>query len=747
MKEFVFILTFLLMCSSHLNAQSVSSEAQENPVANSELESKKEKVDTMVRYIRNQFYRNNYDITIELGEEVLKDAIEIDNLKAVVSLSSLIGNAFLKLNDTLQARSIFQDAIEKAEQEHDSTAIIVTAQIDLGNYYALQGRSNKAIPIYKKVIPLTKKLEDTTHLYILNYNIAELYLNDQEPENARHFVNETNKYVESLKPDAYHAGAKLLTGKLFFQQKFYRQAIELLNESVKLSETSGFMDGLIEGHDYLAQAYFAIDDTRSAYAEMEKLAAYKEEKYNSDKIEAIESATAKYKLNEYQQELKAQALQNEIERQTATRETTIFWVKIAGTILVIFSIFLYLSYRKRKQLLIHLIEKNKQYLQAKERSEELAKAKSILFSNITHELRTPMYGIIGISSILMRDKKLNSHKENLSSLKFSANHLLSLINNVLQLTNIYSTRKDELKRNKFNIGELVRNVVKSSEFINEEHPNTYEINIDKSIPDQIIGDEMKITQILINLIGNATKFTHDGVITVEVVNKETKDNKVRLGFCIKDTGVGISEEKQINIFNEFSKENNNNEHGAGLGLPIVKKILDLYDSEISLQSEVGKGTEIAFDIWYVAAPSKKSSKKTSKAHQPNLFKGKRILVVDDNKINQLVTKKVLISYSAEVEVAGGGAEAIQMAADTKFDLILMDINMPEINGFQATEAIREKDMDTPIIALTAVEMEKLTGENSFNLMNACIIKPYKNEYFLNTISEHIFRVAQLEQTR
>lgn len=174
----------------------------------------------------------------------------------------------------------------------------------------------------------------------------------------------------------------------------------------------------------------------AAYALIQKADEYRAEKYKTDKIEAIETVTAKFKLNQFQQELKAQALQNEVNTQTTKRETTILWVKIASGILLIFSLFLFGSYRKRKKLLIDLIHKNKQYLEAKEKSEELSKAKTVLFSNITHELRTPMYGIIGISNILIKDKKIKSHDEDLKSLKFSANylsHLLIMYSNSLKL--------------------------------------------------------------------------------------------------------------------------------------------------------------------------------------------------------------------------------------------------------------------------------------------------------------------------
>jgi len=744
LKKKVFILVIALLQTILFSAQNSELKLTDS-IANAQKEQKAKHLDSMVKHIRKQFYGNNLDVAIELGEPTLELANELNNLKAIVAISSLMGNAFLKVEDTLQAKRIFTNAIEKAEKEHDSTRVITTARIDLGNYYALQSKRKEAIEIYKKALPLPEKLKDTTHLYIINYNIAELFLDDKDVINAQFYVEETNNYVKGLNPDAYHAGAKLLTGKLYFLQNNTQKAIEVLTESVKLSEKSGFQDGLIEGHDFLAKAYQKEGNLLETINHMQLLDTYKSEKYKSDKIEAIEYATAKYKTNFYQQEIKSQLLQNEINKQTAKRETTIFWIKIASAILIISAIFLFISYRKRKQLLYHLIDKNKQYLEEKEKSEELAKAKSILFSNITHELRTPMYGIIGISSILMRDAKLKNHKENLASLKFSANHLLSLINNVLQLTSIYSTKKEELKRNKFSLREIVENIVKSSKFINASHPNKYIVNIDDQIPEYLIGDEVKISQILINLIGNASKFTFDGEITINLTRVKNQNNKLCVHFNIKDTGVGISEEKLEMIFDEFLQSNNNDQHqGTGLGLPIVKKILDIYESEITIKSTVGEGTEIDFELCYEETKLESTQNKDTHKHSDSLLKGKNILVVDDNKINLLVTKKTLMAYGANVSIAPGGAEGIKMANEEKFDLILMDINMPEVNGFEATKAIRQKDTHIPIIALTAVEMEKVVGESSFNLMNDFIIKPYKNNIFLDTIAKHISERQLLE---
>lgn len=736
MNKLVVILVLLQLHAFNTLAQDSLSIPKES-IPLTQLELKTKHLDSMVRQTRKQFYNNNYDLTIQLGDELMPLANEINNKKAIFSLSSLMGNAFLKLDDTLQAKRIFSNSIARAEKLHDTTRTIITARIDLGNYYALQHIYTQAIKLYKQALPLTKRLKDTTHLYILNYNIAESLLEQKKVSEADYYVAEMNKYVKALKPDAYHAGAYLLTGKLNFAEGKLGLALENLKNSIVLSESAGFKDGLIQGHEFLAKSYEKSGDYAAAYSQMQIVDGYKSDKYKTDKIEAVETVTAKFKLNQYQQEIKAQALQNEYNKVAAKRETTALWIKIASAILLVSSFILFLSYRKRKKLLKNLIVTNQHYLEEKEKSEELAKARSILFSNITHELRTPMYGIIGISSIMMKDKKLKAHKENLWSLKFSANQLLSLINNVLQFTSIDGVKKGGLGRNKLDIRDMVANIVHSSRFINVQHPSDYCIEIDERIPRYLIGDETKLSQVLINLIGNAAKFTNDGVITIKIDFLEMSNSQVNLLFTIKDTGIGIPPAKQSQLFDAFSNSTNDDTYaGVGLGLPIVNKILKLYDSDIQLNSEHGKGTEISFSLSLEKAPEVNNSAVQVKELPSDALKNKNILVVEDNKINLLVTKKTLVLQGASVDEAADGSVAVAKAKLKGYDLILMDINMPIMNGFEATKAIRKFDPDVPIVALTAVELEKVIGDNSSNLMNDFIIKPYKKEAFLHIILKH-----------
>jgi signal transduction histidine kinase len=730
------------------------SQTVKDTVQLTELEKKIKKVDSLRKYTRSQFYGNNFDLTIEVADEALKLAREINDTKTIFAIYSILGNAFLKIEDTLQAKRIFSEAVLEAESIKAAHASnpditpevlytddrsIITARIDLGNYYALQEKAEPAIKIYNETIPLAEKIKDTSHLFILNFNIAELNLDLKNIELADHYVTQTNNYITKGTVDAYRAVAKLNMGRLYVLKNVPFLAIKELQECIELAKSSGYIEAQIEGYEFYSKAEAMRGRYDAAYHLVQKVDSLKSEKYKTDKIEAIETVTAKFKLKQFQQELQAKTLQNEINNQTTKRETTILWVKIASAILLIFSGFLFVSYRKRKKLLVDLIAKNKQYLIAKEESEKLARAKTVLFSNITHQLRTPMYGIIGISDILIKDKKLKGHGENLKSLKFSANYLFSLINNVLLLTQLDRTKKDELERVTFDLEKLVNNVVKSSKFINEEHPNKYHVSIGKNVPKTLIGDQVKLSQVLINLVGNAAKFTDNGTVSIQIEREADVDGKIALQFLISDTGIGISREKQKHIFDEFAQtESDNKSHGMGLGLPLVKKILALHGSEIEINSEENKGTEVRFGLCFESVDADTQKKqKTPRADNKRVLNNNKILVVDDNKINLLITRQILEIFGATVSVADSGNDAILMTKENSYDLILMDINMPEMNGFEATEAIRAFDPKIPIIALTAVEKEKVVGDHSFHLLNDFIIKPYKNDVFIEIISKHI----------
>lgn len=386
-----------------------------------------------------------------------------------------------------------------------------------------------------------------------------------------------------------------------------------------------------------------------------------------------------------------------------------------------------------------LEEKNKELILAKEKAETASNARSEFLSTVSHELRTPLNAINGIAHLLLEEKPKKSQLNYLESLQFSGNYLTNFINDILEINKIDS-KKVEIENINFNLKLLLENIQNSLKELASTNNNILKLEIDESIPNYIIGDPTKLSQILMNLINNSIKFTYDGNITVMVKLSALEDKKASIFFEVKDNGIGIPEDKLESVFDSFSQGSigiNRKYGGTGLGLTIVKKLVEILGGNISLVSVVDQGSSFTFELPFkVSRKPIKVDKKPAIINDSALI-GKKILVVEDNKINQMITKKMLENKGIHCEIVDNGEESIKISQNYKFDLILMDIHLPGINGTNATEKIREFDTITPIIALTAISL----NENRKNLlafgMNDVITKPFVPEDFYAIIAKHI----------
>src|SRR5690606_5744470 len=274
----------------------------------------------------------------------------------------------------------------------------------------------------------------------------------------------------------------------------------------------------------------------------------------------------------------------------------------------------------------------------------------------------------------------------------------------------------------------------------QETNNKIKVFIDNYVPDYIKCDNVRLSQVLINLIGNSVKFTESGTIYLRARLLSIDNNKVGLRFEVEDDGVGIPEEKFSTIFNNFSQlenQNNFNYQGTGLGLSITKKLIDLFESKIELESQVGKGSKFSFNVSFeidkdrASCTSKSKSKKNITVSE---IKKNRVLVAEDNKINQIVTKNLLIKEGYLCTVVNNGQEALEQMKSNCFDLVLMDINMPIMNGNEATMAIRKFNDDIPIIALTAADIEDVKNDYKSIGYDDIITKPFDNYEFFQIIA-------------
>lgn len=379
---------------------------------------------------------------------------------------------------------------------------------------------------------------------------------------------------------------------------------------------------------------------------------------------------------------------------------------------------------------------------AKEIAEESLMIRERFLANISHEIRTPMNGIIGLTNILLGMEKNPEKIEYLKAIKSSGDNLMVIINDLLDLAKIQSG-KMKFEEIDFDLFEQLMTTLKILEVKAKEKNIRLLFDFDNQINSKIKGDFYRLNQVIVNLIGNAIKFTERGEVKLKVSFLHKIDGKQYLQFDVSDTGIGIPEDKISYIFESFTQANTDTERkygGTGLGLSICKQLVELQGGKIWVKSQVGEGSVFSFSLGYKLSEAKVMDLKTEKNEIPDQetsgWSKYKILLVEDNKINQLLALKVLRNWGLDIDTAENGKIATEMVREKSYDLILMDLQMPVMNGYEATKIIREEfNVKIPIIAMTASAMRDELESCIYQGMNDYITKPFQpNELY--SLLEH-----------
>lgn len=389
------------------------------------------------------------------------------------------------------------------------------------------------------------------------------------------------------------------------------------------------------------------------------------------------------------------------------------------------------------------IHAENELLLAKQITENVSKAKEIFLANMSHEIRTPMNGILGVANLLAKTEMGEAQKNYLKLIKESANNLLVIVNDVLDIEKITSG-KFEFEQIPFRFADKLNSSIQSFQYKAEEKGIQLNYFSQLEEPLVLVGDPYRLIQILNNLLNNAIKFTARGKVTVNIFSSMRDQENIVVDFTVQDTGIGIDTSKLDTIFEPFvqaSSDTTRKFGGTGLGLSICKNLIEMQGGSISVESKFGEGTVFHFSLPYKIGAIEMLAQEELAPEDYSLIGEKRILIAEDVELNQFIARQILESWGMEVAVAANGRIAVEMVQNQHFDLILMDIQMPEMDGIEATEIIRKlpdpKLANIPIIALTA---NALKGDNHLYFqagMNDYITKPYTEEKLYSVLSKFL----------
>ena len=571
-------------------------------------------------------------------------------------------------------------------------------------------------------------LEANIYLTIEKYDSAALNFNSL-------VVNNDVFEKESLTARAYMGLARL-----YLKTEDYDESIKNGLSALEIAEANNFSKEEFEANEILGQAYEKREKYNLSLVHNRNLLKLKDSIFTIEKIKAEAKTADRIQFEFMSEEIKRQDTKIEELNESRNRsEITAILTSAFLTIISLLAVSLFRNNQIKLKTNDLLQTKNRELQTARDAAVQAMEAKTNFLSTVSHELRTPLYAVTGLAHLLLEENPSDDQKEHLKSLKFSGDYLLNFINDILQINKIDADKLEALNM-EFNLKKVLADVISSLHQSAKENKTKLILEYDEEIPKHLMSDPLKLSQIFMNLVGNAIKFTKNGEVIVIAKLLKKVEEEVTIYFEVKDNGIGISTEQQQNIFDSFEQGSiqiNREYGGTGLGLTIVKSLLGLFDSKIQLKSTLGQGSSFFFELDLKSKDSLVDDIAFEITQIDYDLNGLHVLVVEDNKINQVITKKMLDKRGVSCEIAGNGNTAVEMANTSQYDGILMDIHMPGISGVEATIEIRKFDSDTPIIALTAISLDDSLESFYAAGCNDVVTKPFKPEVFYQKIGENI----------
>lgn len=725
------ILFFLL-----LSCLSFTCIAQDNKAILNEIKS-------LLSQSGKSFMELENEKSIQLANQALDIAITNNlNLQAAKAYN-LIGLNFAEYSDLQKAISYYKKGLNYANKT-DNDTIKGWLNNNLGNIYCYNEVDHEeGIKHYKLGLKYSEKLNDISELTFSKMNLVSALFKIGNYTEGIGYLNEVKKYVDTEGDVESNITMNLLYANYYDAQENNLKAEAYYLKTIGFCENNN-IDGYLNSHVLNAYRFISVfyhkkGEYDKAYEYLSKQDILKDKIYNEERSQSIATLGNEIEKQEANRQYQKIKTEREIQEQKlrSSRIIVVLFV-IIFTVLMLLLFTLYRNNKQRNQTNLVLQKANADLKIAKENAEEAYKLKSQFISTISHELRTPLYGVIGTTEILEEEYKILRESQHLKALKFSANYLLALVNDILKVYKI-EENKVVLENTVFNLEDKILAIKNSLETIAKKNNNQIEVKMDSQLPEFLFGDSIRLSQIIMNLLSNSLKFTKNGKVSVIIDLVKKENDLYYISFKIIDNGIGIPKQYQEKVFEKFVQIERIDEdyQGTGLGLTIVQKLVSIFKGTIALESEEHVGSTFT-----VVLPFESGVDKTKAfildyevdLSDETIFK---ILVVEDNKINQVVTKRLLENNHFECELVDNGYQAIELVENKDFDAILMDINMPKINGFETSKIIREKGFTLPIIAVTAFEKEEIMDKIKEAQINDVVVKPFEPAKLFHVIRSYI----------
>ncbi len=704
------IFNFFIFCYTSISAQEAKEDIAE--------------IKKLINLAVLEYNSSNYDKALDYSKQALVISFECNDNLYIAQSYNTIGVIFNECSDSKNAIQFYEKALFYAKKVNNDK-LYNWIYGNLGSvYYFNQIDVKKGIDYYKKSLHYAVKNKDKEQIEYTKLNLASAYFSLYKYDEGNSIISEIEDSILSQGSEEAKMNLSTLLGiyNTNLNQKAKAESYYFTAEQFAIN--SKFDSFLINIYENLESHYTHFNDLQKASKYKAKKDSLQTAIFNNVKIDALQKTAVQIELDEYKNTL-AQIEQKQKEKAKSSNSIVILFIVIL-IILILLLLTLYKNIKLREQINIELKLVNEELAIAKQVAEDANQLKSQFVSTITHELRTPLYGVIGITNIILEEHKELANNPNLKSLKFSAKYLLSLVNDILQINKI-EEKRIVLESLIFNLTDEITMIKNSVEYIADKNNNKLSVEIDTAIPEFLIGDKLRLSQIIMNLVSNALKFTKNGEVLISAELNRIENKFYFIEFKIKDNGYGIAAEYQDKVFDKFVQIERKDEdyQGTGLGLSIVSSLVKLFDSEIHLESEENVGSTFSFTIGFEYDEAKSIEIINNIEVDLSSDKLYSILVVEDNKINQVVTKKIITSSNMDCTIVDDGYAALIALERQEFDIILMDINMPLINGFDTTRKIREMGIKIPVIALTAFDKQEVVEQAISAGMNDVIVKPFE----------------------